>query len=202
VNAMARSMSITDTVAVALSVPAVAVTVVLPAEIAVTLPSLLPTVAMAGSPDDHSNDEFVVRPAESYARAVRRSAPPTMRLNPDGEMERPTGGPTGGGPTGGSDGGAVSSVVPPQAIRVIAAKTRDPCSGRRTQALRRRLDTVYLPRVAADLARPASDARLAELAATVQQCGHDATRRLRCRLLSVIWAVTLAVAPKGRRNSA
>ena len=44
------------------------------------------TVATAGGADDLSNGTLVVRPAESYARAVSCSAPPAMRLTADSEQ--------------------------------------------------------------------------------------------------------------------
>ena len=55
----------TETVVDARTVPAAAVTVVVPSAIAVTTPSVVPTVAMARSADDHSMATFDARPVES-----------------------------------------------------------------------------------------------------------------------------------------
>src|SRR5262245_40584975 len=54
VNANVPNILTVVTFAVALSAPVEAVTVVVPDAIAVTIPSLLPTVAIAGSAADHS----------------------------------------------------------------------------------------------------------------------------------------------------
>ena len=128
----------TDTVAVARRGPAVAVTVVVPAVIAVTVPSFVPTVATDGLADDHSKTALVARPLASVARAVKRPSAPTMRLNPAGEMETVTAGP-----------GMVGTVSPPQASIVIAAAASRPCIGRWPNAVRERLGTVSLPGVCA-----------------------------------------------------
>ena len=75
VNANEPAKSIPETVAVALRAPVVAVTVVDPGAMAVTMPSVFPTVATAGFADAHSNATFAPRPVESTARGrfARRS---------------------------------------------------------------------------------------------------------------------------------
>src|SRR3954463_6610962 len=82
----------TDTITMALSVPAVTVTVVAPTAMAVRTPSVLPTVATAGFAEDHWNDVFVALPVASIARATRRSTPPVMSDGADGEIKTATGG--------------------------------------------------------------------------------------------------------------
>jgi hypothetical protein len=114
VNANEPAKSTTDTVAVALSVPAVTVTVVAPLEIVVTMPSVLPTVATAGSADDHSNVTFAVVPVESVACATRRSTLPVMSDSDDGEMEMAT-----GGAGGRTETVAVAVSVPAVAVTVV-----------------------------------------------------------------------------------
>jgi hypothetical protein len=75
------AVGITRTATFARSAPTAAVTVVAPTDIAVTIPSVFPTVATAGSADDHSNETFVVRPAVSVARAVSCSPSPAASAN-------------------------------------------------------------------------------------------------------------------------
>ena len=87
------STSRTDTGAVALFAPNVAVTVVVPIAFAVTVPLLLSTVAIRGSADDHSSDAVTDRPLESKARVVTRPWSPTTRLKAESSIvtfSRPT----------------------------------------------------------------------------------------------------------------
>jgi hypothetical protein len=105
----------TDTVAVARRVPRLAVTVVVPAAMAVTVPSFRPTVATDGFADDHSKNALVARPFTSVAYAATLPSSPTMRLNVAGEMKTLAGGP-----------GMVGSVSRPQASSVITAAASRP----------------------------------------------------------------------------
>jgi hypothetical protein len=107
-----KSESRTATIAVVLRVPTLAVTVVVPTAMAVTVPSFLPTVATDGLADDHSKSALVARPFASVACAARLLSSPTMRLRPAGEMVTLVGGP-----------GMMGSVSPPQASSVIAEMT-------------------------------------------------------------------------------
>jgi hypothetical protein len=106
--------STTVTIAVALSLPAMTVTVVVPAEIAVTMPSVVPTVAMAGSPDDQRSEMFAAPPVESVACATRRSEPPAMSDSAVGKMETET-----GGSSGRTETVAVAVSVPAVAVTVV-----------------------------------------------------------------------------------
>src|SRR5689334_5421108 len=86
----------TDTVAVALSAPAVAVTVVEPGAIAMTEPSSRPTVATDGSADAHSTTGSVLRFLASTPRAESDDASPATRFSTRGDTVIATVGPNNG----------------------------------------------------------------------------------------------------------
>src|SRR5439155_3040346 len=100
---------------VALSAPAVTVTAVEPTEIAVTTPSILPTVATAGLADDHSSaaGAAIARSRASRICTVRRSDAPTKSPSADPEME------SFAGPAGSTDTVAVALSVPAVAVTVV-----------------------------------------------------------------------------------
>ena len=114
VNANEPAKSMTEMVAVALTVPVLTVTVVVPGAMAVTMPSVFPTVATAGSADIHSNETFAPRPVESTARATRRSTPPTMTDTALGDIEADT-----GGSGGRTETVAVAESAPARAVTTV-----------------------------------------------------------------------------------